>query len=326
LFTTCRFEVLTLFPCDDILDVDATYEILQAVKKLVEDSGHEAKDFSSEYMVTIGALESISMVTKRSNDLSLLVWDIAELLGYHPNECMFEDVIISFGGAKTDTALKAILDMENSGYAPEYALLRQCALKLSCSDRRLVFAKNVLAYNKDSQYRSTSTMNCLLLGYGMRKDLDSAFEVFELFQEYDLRADENTFAFLMESFWLCVKARFQSSECNDDDISDILGIVDTILGSMELAGVERDKRFIYEHMRLLCLIKQVDDAKQCLHAAISDKISVKASSIVMIANGYLAKGDVQSARDVANLFVAAGCGEAPAFLLDRIGSLPRDEA
>ena len=258
------------------------------------------------------------MATEGCTELTLLVWDLAELFEIQPTECMFEDVVLSFGSTKSDKrSFNALLEMELSGYIPSSALLRQYAVKLSMNDRRLAHARHLLAYNHDGQYLSTSGINCLLLGYGMKKDLETAFELFENFDKYNIQADDNTYAFLMESLWLNVKDRVASNEFADTDVDDILAVIDTVVSSMQLAEVDGGKRFAYEHMRLLCVLKQVDEARALLEYAIENKVPVKIGSIAMIANGYVDRGDAESARDVANLSAAAGCGE-PTFLLRQI--------
>lgn len=298
-------------------DSDATFEILQAIRTLAQDS--------SDYAIDIGTLESISMTTKQSQhtDLNVLIWDLAELFSYEPTECMFEDVVLSFGSTWQDkSSIKALLDMERSGYTPSYVFLRQYALQLSTTQKRLAHAQNLVTYNEDDQYLSASSMNCLLLGFGMRKDLDKAFEVFEGFVTYNLKTDENTFAFLMESLCLNVKDRV----VNEEDVDDILGIVETIMESMNLAGVDNSSKVLYEHIRILCILKRVDDARKILEKAIVDRLEVKPGTVVMIANGYLDAGDTRKARDVANLSVNAGCGEPPTYLLKRIANREEEQA
>ena len=304
-----------------IIDPDATYAILSAIKTLAMDSASETNSSLSDYKIDIGTLESITMTTKRCTELHTLVWDLVELFEYQPTVSMFEDVVLSFGRINRDEcASKALLDMENNGYVPSYALMKQYALQLSSYHKKLVHLQHLLSFDKDRQYLSSSAMNCLLLGFGMRKDLDSAFEVFEDFTKLNLTHDENTFAFLMESLWLSVKDQVAPG---DDDIDDVLAIAETIIGSMQLAGVERGSRFIYDHIRLLCLLKKFDDAKLILEEAIMDRIPIKTGNIIMIATGYLDRGDVESAREVAKLTKAAGCGETPWFLLNRIGKSAR---
>jgi hypothetical protein len=294
------------------LDSDAIYEILQAIKTLSEDS--------LDYIVDIGTLESISATTTKKNpDLNLLIWDLADIFQHQPTEAMFEDAILSLGSTMQDAdAFKAMLSMENSGYLPSYTFMRQFALQLSHTKKRLTHARHLLTYNDQDQYRSVSAMNCLLLGCGMRKDLDTAFEVFEDFDKYNVPADENTYAFQMEAFVLNVRDRFASVEAADEDVEDILAIVDTFIESMDLACLDKSSQFIYGHMRLLCILNKVEDARTLLENAIADNIAVKPGSIVMIATGYLDKGDLSSAREVAKLFVPAGCGKAPTYLMNRI--------
>lgn len=305
----CTDNFIRVLTYKYIQDSRATYEVLRAIKTLAQDS--------SDYRVDLGTLESVSMTTKlsRHTELNMLIWDLAELFHYEPTECMFEDVVLSFGGALQDkNAIKALLDMERCRYTPSYAFLRHYALMLSYSNKRMSFAKNIVMYNEDDQYLSASAMNCLLLGFGMRKDLDGAFQMFESFAKFNLERDENTFVFLMESLCLNVKDQV----VNEDDADDVLAIVETVLDSMKLAGVDISSKFLYEHVRILCILKQVDDARQLIEKAVVDRIPVKPGAIVMVANEYLDRGDIENAQAMAKLSVNAGCGEPANFLKNRI--------
>ncbi|KAL7519603.1 hypothetical protein ACHAWX_004362 [Stephanocyclus meneghinianus] len=299
-------------------DANATCEILRAIKILATQS--------PSYRVDIGTLEAISLATQRGQtELNLLVWDLIELFGHQPTESMFEDVILSFGSIRSDAkSFKALIDMENNGYVPSSVLLRQIAFKLSGDFNRLRHARNLFTWNSDHRILSTSTMNCLLLGYGIKKDIDTAFDVFEDFAKYELQTDKNTFTFLMESLYLSVKDKLASSSGSPEDIDDILAIIDTVICSMELARVERSAHFYYEHIRLLCLLTKVDDAKSLLENAIDCKLPIKAGCIVMVATNYVNRGDFCNARYVASLSEIAGCGEAPSYLLRRIRGLEQE--
>ena len=320
----CPFNMpdVELTCCHRTLGLDATYDILEAIQKLARD----AEGDSTSYRINLGTLESISMASNGRTDLTLLVWDLAELFKYKPTECMFEDAVLSFGTSREDgNSFRALLDMENSGYLPSHVFLRRYSLQLSKYKKRLVHVQNLLGYNHDGQFLSSSAMNCLLLGYGMHKDLEKSFETFENFGSYNVQANDITFAYLMEALWLNVKERQKTSELTDEDIDDILAVVDTVIRSMQLAGVEGSSSFIYEHMRLLCLLKKFDDAKLILESAIENGLAIKTGSIVLIATGYLEVDDIETARKVANLSVAAGCGEAPNFLMKRIQDREMDQ-
>jgi hypothetical protein len=306
-------------------DPVATCEILQAIKNLTTDSASSSPSSSpssSEYKVDIGTLESISLSTQKGQtDLNLLIWDLVDLFGYKPTEGMFEDVVLSFGAARADaSSFKALVDMEHNGYVPSYVLLRQFAVKLSGDHKRISHAHDLLNWDSQDGYLSSSTLNCLLLGFGMRKDIDMAFEVFESFAKYGLETDKNTYSFLMESLFLSAKDELNSSS-SPEDTNDISVVVDTIIGSMELAGVERSGNFVYEHIRILCMLNKFEDAKAMLEDAIENKLPIKPGLIVMIATEFANRGDVETARYVANLSATAGNGAAPEYLVRRIRSL-----
>jgi pentatricopeptide repeat protein len=254
-------------------------------------------------------------------DLNLLVWDLVESCGERPTECMFEDVILTFANNKSDSnSFAALVDMEKNGFVPSRALLRQLALKLSYSKGRLRHAKNILTRVEDeeTEIMSTASMNTLLLGFGMRKDIDAAFNVFDDLTRYRLQPDINTFSFLMETLYIDTKERLGSSHYGPDDTEAVLGAVETVLSTMEELGIEPTGNFIYEHIRLLCVVGKLDDAKNLLDDAISNHTRVDLGSIVTIANAFIKVGDFEMARTVADLSVAAGCGETPFYLTKRI--------
>ena len=129
----------------------------------------------------------------------------------------------------------------------------------------------------------------------------------------------------MQSLYLSVKDKLASSSRSSEDIDDILAIIDTVIGSMELAGVERSAHFYYEHIRLLCLLTKVDDAKSLLENAIDSKLPITTGCIVMVATNYVNRGDLCNAQYVASLSEIAGCGEAPSYLLRRIRGLEQQQ-
>ena len=299
--------------------MDATYEILEVIQKLARDADDDGSSSSLNYRINLGTLESISMASRGCTDLTLLIWDLIDMFDYKPTECMFEDAVLSFGVSRQDdNSLRALLDMENSGYLPSHTLLRQYSLQLSMFKKRLVHVQNLLKYNQDGQILSSSALNCLLLGYGMHKDLEKAFDVFDSFNNCNVQANNITFAFLIEALWLNVKEWRKTSELTNEEVDDVLAVVDTVIASMQLVDVDGCSRFIYGHIHLLCLLKKFDDAKLLLESAIDNGLAVKTGSIVIVANGYLELDDIETARKVANLSVAAGCGKAPNFLLERI--------
>ncbi|KAL7476080.1 hypothetical protein ACHAW6_001961, partial [Cyclotella cf. meneghiniana] len=210
------------------------------------------------YRVDTGTLEAMSLAAQKGQtELNLLIQDLVELFGHQPTERMFEDVILSFGSIRSDAnSFKAVL-------------LRQIAFKLSGDFSRLRHARNLFTWNSDERFLSTTTINCLLLGYGIKKDINTAFDVFEDSANYQLQTDMNTFTSLMESLHLSVKDKSASASRSPEDIDHILAIIDTVIGSMELTRVERSAHFYYEHIRLLCLLTKVDNAKSLLEHAIS---------------------------------------------------------
>eukprot|EP00984_Skeletonema_dohrnii_P007458 scaffold2703_cov78-Skeletonema_dohrnii-CCMP3373.AAC.1 len=187
-------------------DLDATTEILSSIQQL-----HHYEDHPYTYSVDCGTLETISiLVSKRGSiDLSLLIIEMAESFGYSISESMFEDVILSFAASRqVPQCLGALVDMETKGHVPSRELLRKVAKKLSYDDKRLRYTQHILTGNDNGNILSTATLNSLMMGYGMKKNIQAAFDVFDSFPELGLKRDSNTVTFLMEILYFSTKQRF----------------------------------------------------------------------------------------------------------------------
>lgn len=311
-----------------IVDTEDAHEILRAIHKLQS----ETSDTTTEdYRVDLGTLETISMaaVQDRNVDLNLLVWDLVELFGYQPTEGMFEDVILSFAASKSDRNLfAAMADMEKNGFVPSRTLLRQIAVRISFKNyKRLTHAHNLLANKNNGNFITTSSMNVLLLGYGMKKDINTAFNVYDDFVTYNLKPDANTFSFLMEALYLDSKEFFSpGQDVKPEDIDYAIDGAAMIQKSMNESGIEKSNHFMHEYIRVLCTTGRLDDAKSMLDEAIECRSPVEMGSIVLIASDYAGKGDFEMARSVANSSVMAGCGKPPSFLIHRINKLQRESS
>jgi hypothetical protein len=117
-----------LFP---YTDVESTYIALKAIVDLQSTAKPEDEH---QYVVDISALEVIGAAAARAGHypLSLLLWDLIDLLGYHPTEAIYENTIIVFA-AQPETygnAFTVLADMEASGYEPSRALIRGLSLCL----------------------------------------------------------------------------------------------------------------------------------------------------------------------------------------------------
>lgn len=298
-------------------DIDSTYEVLSIIQKL--HLGDDDSASATDYKVDLGTLESISMASARLNvEVNLLVWDLVELFGYSPTGSMFEDVIMSFAATKQDENMySALADMEKHGFVPSQALLRYVAVKVSYNENRLDHSQRMLTWRGNEHVRSTHGMNVLLIGYGMKRDLNTAFSVFEDFPKWELRPDASTFSFLMESLYIDTMDRFRQEagqplrQYKQDDIDDVIGAAQIILDAMKEAGVEKTKQFFHEHIKLFCVLGRPEDAKLVLEEAISSGTLVPMASLFKLATTFADNGDFENSYAVAGLSSAAGCGELP---------------
>lgn len=263
---------------------------------------------------------------RRNIDLNLLVWDLVEQSGYNPSESMFEDVIMSFAAMRQDTDMYAALtDMETVGFVPSHLLIRYIALQIALPKypeniRRLEYSYKRLTHPENTHMRSTESMNALILGYGIKRDINSAFLVFEDFDRFNLCPDINTFTFLIESLYM--DAKDSLSNCN---VEDVVGATQIILDSIEETGVKKSARFVHEHVRLLCIIGLPDDAKAVLEEAISAGMAIQSSTIFVLSTAYAEGKDFEQAYNVADMAGSAGCGELPRLVnrLDNMKNGPR---
>lgn len=308
-----------------LLDIDATHQVLSIIQKLrLED------DALGDYRIDLGTLESISMAAaRRKLDVNLLVWDLADSFGYAPTESLFEDVIMSFASTRQDDNMfSALVDMEKNGFVPSQALLRYTAMKFSYHEKRLGHCHKLLTWHENEHMRSTHTMNALIMGYGMKRDINSAFYVFENFPRFNLQPDDTTFTFLMEALYVDTKDRFPYdaeeplTKYNQDDIEDVIGAGNIILDAMDESGVTKTKHFYYEHVRLLCALGLLEDATAALEEAISAVTPVPRATLYHLANRYADIGNYEMAHAIAGMSVAAGCGEYPS-LVNRINKMQR---
>jgi len=299
-------------------DHEATHEILSVIQKLHPEDASSSLSADEDYRVELGILESISMASARKNiDLNLLVWDIVELFGYNPTESMFEDVIMSFAATKQDENMfTAMVDMEKNGFVPSHSLLRYVAVKVAFSKKRLDHSQKMLAWHGNEHIRSTHTMNAVMMGYGMNRDINAAFFVYEDLARFNLKPDATTFWFLMEILYIDTKDRFpyQSEnppEFKPEDIEDVVGAAQIILDAMEEAGMEKTSHFYHEYIRVLCALGQLDEAYSVLEEAIRSKTPLPAKSLFLLATRYTYCGEVDKAYAIEKLSEAAGCGPLP---------------
>lgn len=294
-------------------NIEAVHQVLLAIQKILQ-----ANDFSmlaiENYRVGLGTLAAISMASARKNiNLNLLVWDLAEMYGYDPTESMFEDVIMSFAEFKQDeNMVSALVDMERQGFMPSRALLQYIARKVSFNERRLHHFNRMLSWRDNPHLRSIHSMHVLLVGFGLKKDINAAFRVFEDLPTFELTPNGNTFEFLMEILYIDTKDRFpyhpgEPLPYNQQDVEDILGAAQIILDSLEEAGAQKTRHFFHEHIRLLCALGLLKDAHLVFQEALSVG-PVLVNSPFLLATRLAKNGDFESARAVVACSRAAGCG------------------
>jgi hypothetical protein len=110
-------------------------ETTLAVKAMIQlQSSWEVGQRHPNYRVDIGTLEFVMAAAARkgSFDLNLLVWDLMDLLGYEPTECMYESTILCFAmGFRQDHNMFAVFgEMEERGYTPTRPLIRSLSRAL----------------------------------------------------------------------------------------------------------------------------------------------------------------------------------------------------
>ncbi|KAL7552619.1 hypothetical protein ACHAWF_017606 [Thalassiosira exigua] len=307
-------------------DFEATREVLSTIQQLHPDVD-STPSAEEDYCVDLGTLEAISVAaSKKDIDLCHLVWDLADLFGYSATESMFEDIIMSFAATgQSENMFSAIVDMSSQGFEPSQSLLKYVALKLSSSQKRLDHCYKMMNWYKNDHVRSIHSMNALLLGYGKIQDIDSAFIVYGDLEKFGIQPDANTFIFLLESLYIDTIQRFRKHDkeplqCTTQDIDDVVGAAQVILDTMEESEITKSKSFIGEHIKLLCAIGLVEDAYSVLEEAISTGTPVPRPPLFMLMSNFASMGNYDTAHNVAQMSIAAGCGEDPT-LAQRISNI-----
>lgn len=297
-------------------NLESAHQLLLSIQKILH--AHEFSPATVErYRVSLGTLAAISLAASRRNiELNLLAWDLADAFGYAPPESMFEDVVMSFAAAQQDENMyAALVDMEAHGFVPSRALLRYIALKVSYKMGRLQHSSRMLSWHENDHLRSIHSMNALLIGFGMQKDINSSFSIFEELSRFELTPDANTFIFLMEILYLDTKDRFPCNDvapppCTPADVADVLGAAQIILDDQAAAGISKSPHFFKEHLRLLCALGRLEEA----HAVFREALAagpVPSASLFLLATRFAQGGDFARALEVAAASVAAGCGDLP---------------
>jgi hypothetical protein len=110
-----------LFPYDD---TQATFRMLKAIWELQS----TAKPGEKHYRVDISTLELIGAAAadKQCQDMNLVIWDLADALGYEPTEFMYENAILALCAQHSTytNAFAVLSDMEERGMQPSRALIR----------------------------------------------------------------------------------------------------------------------------------------------------------------------------------------------------------
>lgn len=112
-----------LFPYTNIDDT------ISAMKSIIQlQSSWEPGNLHPNYKVDIGTLEHIMAAAARkgSFELNILVWDLMDLLGYEPTECMYENTLQGFvmGVRQDNNVFMVLSEMEERGFVPSRALIR----------------------------------------------------------------------------------------------------------------------------------------------------------------------------------------------------------
>lgn len=258
--------------------------------------------------------------------MSLLIIEMAESFGYKISESMFEDVILSFAASKQiPQCLGALVDMEANGYVPSRELLRKVAKKLSYDDKRLRYTQHILTGDDNGNILSTATMNSLMMGYGMKKNIEAAFDIFDSFRELGLKPDSDTVTFLMEILYFNTTQKFgrrtyAKDNLSPEEIDDVVAEIDVVLATMKEEDIEPTRHFYHEYVRVLCCLGLFEDAKLALEEAVSNNINLQVGTIFLLSVQCAHRGHFDMARDVARLAPIAGCGKQPT-LLRRINNM-----
>ena len=310
-------------------DMEATHEILLAIKKLYTDD-NTPTHVLHRCRIDLGSLEKISLHAARKTkfaygelslrlEVVLLIWDLVEQFDYEPNASLFEDIIQLFVRNKQhENALSALVEMEERMQEkPSRELIQSLAREISSDSRRLNYVYNLVTWHRNKHFHSTSTLNAVMYGFGMMRNMDMAFKVYDSFQRLGIQTDDRTYSILLESFNLSLR------EVETAPKDEIFFTLQELLIDMDSAGVGRNKEFCNEHIRLLCALDRLQDATIELEQLGSDlgprrKDGIPCGSVIMLVNRLLQAREFKLARDVARLGEQVGCADHVPLMIRKI--------
>lgn len=314
------------FPFDDL---EATHEILLAIKKLYTDD-NTPTHVLNRCKIDLGSLEKISLHAARKTkfaygelplrlEVVLLIWDLVEQFDYEPNASLFEDIIQLFVRNKQhENALSALVEMEERlQEKPSRELIQSLAREISSDPRRLNYVHNIVTWHRNKHFHSTGTLNAVMHGFGMMRNMDMAFKVYDSFQRLGIQTDDRTYSILLESFNLSLR------DVETAPKDEIFLTVQELLIDMDSTGVWRNKEFCNEHIRLLCALDRLQDAAIELEELGSDlgtrrKDGIPCGTVIMLVNRLLQSQEFKRARDVARLSEQVGCADHVPLMIRKI--------
>jgi hypothetical protein len=110
-------------------------ETVLALKSIIQlQSSWEPGAPYPAYKVDVGILEHIMAAAARFGafEVNILVWDLVDLLGYQPTECMYENTIHGFARVpqQDHNVFGVLSEMEERGFTPSRALIRSLSRSL----------------------------------------------------------------------------------------------------------------------------------------------------------------------------------------------------
>ena len=308
-------------------DMEATHEILLAIKKLYTDD-NTPTHVLQRCRIDFGTLEQISLHAARKTkfgelpsrlEVVLLIWDLVERFDYEPNASLFEDIIQLFVRNKQhENSLSALVEMEERlEEKPSRDLIKSLAREISSDSRRLNYVHNLVTWHRNKHFHSTGTLNAVMYGFGMMRNMDMAFKVYDSFQRLGIQTDDRTYSILLESFNLSLR------EVGTAPKDDIFLAVQELLIDMDSAGVGRNKEFCNEYIRLLCALDRLQDAAIELeelgsHFGSRRKDGIPCGTVITLVNRLLQSREFKRAHDVARLGERVGCADHVPLMIRKI--------
>ena len=294
----------TFVALSPFLDNGDTRLALQAIHDLNTGKfqGENGGEFSAttsnhpcRYVLDFGTLETISSTAAKKGDseLGLLVWDVMEQLGYHPNEILYENLAQTFAMAyrSDEHAFECLNEMESNGFKPSRAVIRSVSRSLRYSVPRLDNAHRIVMTEAGP---SLTLLNTILSACAEQGDTNRAFATFDDMKRCDIAPDVDTYSFLLEA----MANEVACGNIEEDGIASRLEAAEIVVDEMGTQGIDLSMHALHQFVRLQLDASNVDLVVKLVWDCLKRDSDVHDKTIAAVVNALLHAGRVDDAEEL----------------------------